>query len=83
MAHFHPSRDRRDIGQVVFLSEKMSVARAQSTCCIGAEALLSDGRRLDKLLSQQIRNSEIRGDGAEGRTKGFTSFFRFFLSATS
>jgi len=34
------TKDRRDIGSVEFPIEKMLAARAASSCCIGAEALL-------------------------------------------
>ncbi len=34
------AKDRRDIGQVVFLSEKMATARELSSCCVGVETSL-------------------------------------------
>ena len=37
---YPPSKDRRDIGQVVFPIEKMLAARELSSCCVGAEAAL-------------------------------------------
>ena len=35
-----PAKDRRDIGQVVFIQEKMAAARHNSSCCVGVEAAL-------------------------------------------
>jgi len=35
-----PTKDRRDIGQVVFPIEKMDAARELSSCCLGVEAAL-------------------------------------------
>ncbi len=37
---YPPTRDRRDIGEVVFPMEKMSAAREFSSCCVGVEAAL-------------------------------------------
>ena len=45
-----PMRDRRDIGQVVFLSEKMAAARELNSCCVGVEAALETNSGLDVLL---------------------------------
>ncbi len=45
-----PSRDRRDVGQVVFLSEKMATAREFSTCCVGVEAALDSDHGFKALL---------------------------------
>lgn len=35
-----PTRNRRDIGRVVNLADKMDAARDLSGCCVGVEALL-------------------------------------------
>jgi hypothetical protein len=35
-----PTKDRRDIGQVVSPIEKMMAARELSSCCVGVEAAL-------------------------------------------
>lgn len=35
-----PVKNRRDIGRVVPLIEKMEAAREFSSCCVGVEALL-------------------------------------------
>ena len=40
------TRDRRDIGQVVFPIEQLMAARALSSCCAGQEAMLETGKRL-------------------------------------
>lgn len=45
-----PMRDRRDVGQVVFLSEKLEAARALNSCCVGVEAALETDRGLDRFL---------------------------------
>ena len=34
------AKDRRNIGKVEFLFEKMADARAMSSCCVGTEAIL-------------------------------------------
>ena len=36
------ARDRRDIGRVDFLSDKIAKARELSSCCVGTERLLED-----------------------------------------
>jgi hypothetical protein len=42
-----PTRDRRDIGQVISPIEKMMAAREASSCCVGVEALLEiDARQI-------------------------------------
>ena len=37
---YPPTKDRRDIGEVVFPIEKMAAARDFSSCCVGVEAAL-------------------------------------------
>jgi hypothetical protein len=37
---YPPTKDRRDIGQVVFPIEKMDAARELKSCCLGVEAAL-------------------------------------------
>ncbi len=44
------SRNRRDIGEVVFLHEKMQMAREISSCCVGTEALLESNQGFSNLL---------------------------------
>lgn len=50
-----PTRDRRDVGQVVFLSEKMEAAREFSSCCIGTEAALETNSGF-KGLTRRLAN---------------------------
>ncbi len=45
-----PMRDRRDIGQVVFLGEKIEAARETSSCCIGTEAALEQDTGFGALM---------------------------------
>ena len=45
-----PTRDRRDVGQVVFLSEKLEAAREFSSCCVGTEAALEENSGFKALL---------------------------------
>ncbi len=44
------SKDRRDIGQVTFLSEKMAAAREFSSCCVGVEAALETNSGFSGLM---------------------------------
>lgn len=46
---YPPTKDRRDIGQVVFLSEKMAAAREFSSCCVGVEAALETNTGFSRL----------------------------------
>ena len=50
---YPPTRDRRDVGQVVFLSEKMDAAREFSSCCVGTEAALETDTGF-KALTRQL-----------------------------
>ena len=43
------TRDRRDIGRVIFPIEQLMAARAFSSCCAGQEAMLETGRGLERL----------------------------------
>ncbi len=45
-----PMRDRRDVGQVIFLSEKMAAAREMNTNCVGADVSLETNRGFGRLL---------------------------------
>lgn len=51
------SRDRRDIGEVVFLSEKMEAARQISSCCVGVEATLETNNGLSNLVRKLLKGS--------------------------
>jgi hypothetical protein len=41
-----PSKNRRDIGEVVFPIEKLMAAREISSCCVGVEAALENNSKL-------------------------------------
>ena len=44
---YPPTRDRRDIGEVISPIEKMMAAREASSSCVGVEALLEiDAKRI-------------------------------------
>ncbi|HUS97808.1 MAG TPA: hypothetical protein VMX97_13830 [Hyphomicrobiaceae bacterium] len=49
---YPPTRDRRDIGQVVFPIEKMAAARELSSCCVGVEAALETDTGFSGLTKQ-------------------------------
>ena len=56
-----PTKNLRDIGQVVFPIEKMSEARKISSCCIGVEAALETNTGfsgLTRRLSKSRYNSK-------------------------
>ena len=60
----HPAtKDRRDIGEVIFLSEKMAAARELNSCCIGVEAALEGDTRLTHLLKSLLR---VKPDQSSG-----------------
>jgi len=41
-------RNRKDIGRVEFLIDKMMAARSLSSCCAGQEAMLETNRGLEE-----------------------------------
>ena len=49
---YQPDKNRRDIGAVVTLMEKMNAARELSSCCVGTEALLDSNRGLDGFIQR-------------------------------
>ena len=49
---FPASKNRRDIGQVVFPIEKMLEARELSSCCVGVEARLETDRGFSGLAQR-------------------------------
>lgn len=57
-----PTKDRRDIGQVVFLSEKIAESRELSSCCVGAEVALEADAGFEGLLR---RLADRRNAGKE------------------
>jgi hypothetical protein len=52
---YPPTKDRRDVGQVVFLNEKMEAARELSSCCVGTEAALETNSGF-KGLTRRLAN---------------------------
>ena len=54
-----PTRDRRDVGQVVFLSEKMDAAREFSSCCVGTEAALETNSGFKALMRQLYDRDKV------------------------
>lgn len=50
-----PSKDRRDIGQVVSPIEKMAAAREVSSCCVGVEAALETDSGFAALMRRLAR----------------------------
>ena len=51
-----PSKNRRDIGEVVFLIEKMIAAREISSCCVGIEAALENNSKLITVRTSRVRD---------------------------
>ncbi|WP_108883050.1 hypothetical protein [Anderseniella sp. Alg231-50] len=49
---FPPTRDRRNIGQVIFPIEKMAAARELSSCCVGVEAALETNTGFSGVMRQ-------------------------------
>lgn len=56
-----PSKDRRDIGQVVFPIEKLLVAREISSCCVGTEAALETNSGFGGLTMQILKRNAAKG----------------------
>jgi len=50
MKKHSPTKDLRDIGQVVFPIEKMSEARVISSCCVGVEVALETNAGFNGLI---------------------------------
>ncbi len=60
---FAPTRDRRDVGKVVFLMEKMALSRELSSCCIGVEANLetqAGSATLETYLARLENSKKVR-----------------------
>ncbi|MDH3742333.1 MAG: hypothetical protein OER56_12125 [Hyphomicrobiales bacterium] len=55
---YPPTKDRRDVGQVVFLNEKMEAAREFSSCCIGTEAALETNSGFKALMRRLANKPE-------------------------
>lgn len=53
---YPPTRDRRDMGQVISPIEKMMAAREASSSCVGVEALLEiDAKRISSRVDKTGR----------------------------
>jgi len=48
-----PANNRRDIGKVIHLSEKMNAAREISSCCVGVEALLETNSEIEGYVKRR------------------------------
>ena len=55
-------KNRKDIGRVEFLIDKLMAARSLSSCCAAQEAMLETGNRLD--LEQRERDPNPSKTGA-------------------
>ena len=53
-----PSKNRRDIGQVVFPIEKLLAAREFSSCCVGTEARLETNSGFEGLSRRVAKRRE-------------------------
>ena len=51
-----PTRDRRDIGEVVFPIEKLIAAREISSCCVGVEAALETNSESITTRTSRVRD---------------------------
>ena len=55
-----PTKDRCDIGQVVFPIEKMAVARDLRSCCVGVEAALETNSGLAEFVKRLPRRDTAK-----------------------
>lgn len=55
---YPPTRDRRDIGEVIPFIEKMDAFRETSSCCIGVEANIEANKDLKGFMNQQANRPE-------------------------
>ena len=53
---YPPTRDRRDIGEVVFPIEKMIAAREISSDCVGVEAALETNSKAISVRTRHVRD---------------------------
>ncbi|MEM7561909.1 MAG: hypothetical protein AAF353_02535 [Pseudomonadota bacterium] len=56
MRKYPPTRDRRDIGEVVFPIEKIVAAREVSSCCVGVEAALETDSGEIRIRTRRVRD---------------------------
>ena len=54
-------RNRKDIGRVEFLMDKLMAARSLSSCCAGQEAMLETNRGLDDHDPERDPNPSLTG----------------------
>ena len=59
---YPPTKDRRDIGQVVFPIEKMLEVREFSSCCVSTEAYLETNSGFSGLIKQIRDAGKIQKD---------------------
>ncbi|MFT4716522.1 MAG: hypothetical protein ACI861_000701 [Paracoccaceae bacterium] len=57
----------KNIGQVVFLSEKVDFAREVSSCCIGTEAYLETGSSYEGRNQRSVLHPKLAAIGAAFR----------------
>lgn len=53
-------KDRRDIGQVVFVQEKIMTARNRSSCCVGVESAIEADAGFEGLKRRLADHSSAR-----------------------
>ncbi len=58
LLHNQPVKDRRDIGQVVSLIDKIQAAREMSSCCVGVEALLETRNQIEARAEKKRSKSK-------------------------
>lgn len=49
---YPPTRDRRDIGEVIPFIEKMDAFRETSSCCVGVEANIDTDKNLKGFMNR-------------------------------
>lgn len=54
---YPPTRDRRDIGEVIPFIEKMDAFRETSSCCVGVEANIDTNKSLKGFMNRQLSQS--------------------------
>ena len=60
---YPPTKDRRDIGEVVFPIEKMNAMRELHSCCVGVEAGLETDSGFTALLRKLSRPARSKRSG--------------------
>ena len=57
-----PSKNHRDIGEVVILMDKINAARELSSFCLGTEALLASNKNFDSYIRQNRSPTKLEKD---------------------